>query len=338
VIYVTACNGLMLFLTKDGDVWSGGVTGGAGGRGGLVPTAVFGHGGGTYTRSRPKKIDKLKHIRTISAGVGFAYAVDQNGWVFSWGWGARGVLGHGDMRNRGVPTRVGALEGVNVTDVATGTSHVLFLTVDGRVLSCGDNLYGQLGSRPCRRPQPVPTCVDALDDDDVNKIAAGAGHSLVITRNGVVLSFGDNSDGQCGHEGGLPGRINDLPPARDVCAAACNSLIVSSVNTIYVLGALRPGNNAGYGQGVPYCAEYGSSMTGFALGAPKGEFMITSRPVMVKFTDLPIPLRIVSVVSVVATDDANIVMTVVTARGGRKLIVCGSETGGTLKCVRLPSV
>lgn len=42
----------------------------------------------------------------------------------------------------------------------------------------------------------IPTIIPSLSE--CTDIAVGVRHSLVLTKNGGVYSFGDNSDGQCG--------------------------------------------------------------------------------------------------------------------------------------------
>ena len=67
--------------------------------------------------------------------------------MFSWGDGSRGQLGSPpskDFTCFDVPQPV-AFCSETISDASCGEQHTLFLTVDGRVLSCGRNNEGQLG-------------------------------------------------------------------------------------------------------------------------------------------------------------------------------------------------
>lgn len=66
--------------------------------------------------------------------------------------------------------------------VAAGWAHALGLTGEGKVLSAGDNTYGQCNTQAW---------------ENVSAVAAGARHSLALTKEGKVLSTGDNEYGQC---------------------------------------------------------------------------------------------------------------------------------------------
>lgn len=48
---------------------------------------------------------------------------------------------HGDVEVVKFP----ALFGIPIRKVAIGTDHSVFLTLDGRLFSCGNNVHGQLG-------------------------------------------------------------------------------------------------------------------------------------------------------------------------------------------------
>lgn len=48
---------------------------------------------------------------------------------------------HGDVEVVKFP----ALFGIPIRKVAIGTDHSVFLTLDGRLFSCGSNVHGQLG-------------------------------------------------------------------------------------------------------------------------------------------------------------------------------------------------
>jgi alpha-tubulin suppressor-like RCC1 family protein len=123
------------------------------------------------------------------------------------------------------------------TAVAAGTLHSLVLCRSGAVLSFGYGGEGQLGhatqklrklgtKAQCTQALPKLVCyrrhcygrggplgtlgtldsitarVEALLEDtdcDCIAVAAGALHSVLLTRHGEVLTFGGNSSGQLGH-------------------------------------------------------------------------------------------------------------------------------------------
>ncbi|GBG33074.1 RCC1 and BTB domain-containing protein 2 [Hondaea fermentalgiana] len=92
------------------------------------------------------------------------------------------------------PRRVMLLRGRNITRVAAGMRHSLFLTSNGTVLASGNNQHGQLGlgtelvtgtsSATIFVPTKVPLKAAAKD------IAAGASHSVALGENQHVYTWG----------------------------------------------------------------------------------------------------------------------------------------------------
>jgi alpha-tubulin suppressor-like RCC1 family protein len=73
----------------------------------------------------------------------------------------------------------------------------ILCTKGGYVYTWGDNTYGELGLPQVRRAD-VPQCVPNLTE--IIDIAAGARHALVLSSQGVIYAFGDNSEGQCARD------------------------------------------------------------------------------------------------------------------------------------------
>ena len=65
--------------------------------------------------------------------------------------------------------------------VACGDKHTLILTEDGEILSCGIGEYGRLGTGNTN-DSLVPVTIEGLLDHDIIEIAAGANHSLALSR------------------------------------------------------------------------------------------------------------------------------------------------------------
>ena len=76
--------------------------------------------------------------------------------------------------------------------------HSLALTADGALWSWGWGEDGTLGHGD-EQSQPLPKKVEALAERRVVAVSAGGAHSLAITADGAVLSWGEGASGQLGH-------------------------------------------------------------------------------------------------------------------------------------------
>ena len=120
------------------------------------------------------------------------------GAVWSWGHGVFGKLGHGDEQHQLLPKEIEAFAGQRIIAVSTGEHHSLALTADGSVWSWGFGVFGRLGHGD-QQDQLLPKKVEAFAGQRVVAVTAGGIHSLSITADGAVWSWGDGGLGQLGH-------------------------------------------------------------------------------------------------------------------------------------------
>ena len=151
--------------------------------------------GDTAARFSPTTISGIENVVAVSAGPGHSLAVTSSGEVYSWGSNDFGQLGLGDLTSRTAPTKINIVGQPQATAVAAGDRHSIILLSDGRILACGENSSGQLGTGSISR-STAPTPVSAIAN--VVEIAAGRAHSVARLANGRARAWGDNSLGQVG--------------------------------------------------------------------------------------------------------------------------------------------
>ncbi len=121
--------------------------------------------------------------------------------------------------------------------IATGLQHSLVLNYDGRLLTFGDNTYGELGDGT-NVGRSIPTELDY--PTDVVAIAAGYWHSLAVTSDGSVYAWGRNLYGQLGtgdtKNSSVPVKVEGLPPVVAVAAGAHHSLALTADGAVYAWG------------------------------------------------------------------------------------------------------
>jgi alpha-tubulin suppressor-like RCC1 family protein len=176
-----------LLLKNDGSLWAMGQN-------------WYGQlGDGTYTSTnRPKQI-VASNVTAIAAGLFHSLFLKSDGSL--WVMGAntdhsiniRGQLGDGTYNfDSNQPEQIVAS---NVTAIAGGMYHSLFLKGDGSLWGMGFNEYGQLGdgiySIFTNRPEQVVA-------GGVTAIAAGDNHSLFLKNDGSLWAMGFNRDGELG--------------------------------------------------------------------------------------------------------------------------------------------
>lgn len=177
-----------LFLKSDGSLWAMGYD----------EYGVLGDGatnGGNYYINLPEQI-VASNVTAIAAGDGHSLFLENDGSLWAIGTDFAGQLGDGGegFNIQNTPVQVVAS---NVTAIAGGGSHSLFLKSDGSLWAMGENNDGQLGdgtsglSNRTNRPEEIVT-------NGVMAIAAGVAHSLFIKIDGSLWGMGANFYGQLG--------------------------------------------------------------------------------------------------------------------------------------------
>lgn len=118
-------------------------------------------------------------------------------YVWSCGQNSYGELGLGDAAMRKSFAKVSCLDDKRVVSIGAGNEHSLFVTHEGKLLTAGYNDNGQCGMGS---PQQVraPTAIAALEGEDIAQVHVynGCEHTLAVTRDGKIFSFGYNYRGQ----------------------------------------------------------------------------------------------------------------------------------------------
>jgi len=199
---VAAGSGFSLALMKDGTVrsWGDNFYG------------QLGNGADPFG-DEPGPVGNLSNVKAIATDGDAAHvlALLENGTVRSWGRNNDGQLGDGSIlpgTSRETPVRVANLTGVEA--VAVG-GHSLALLASGRVKSCGDNNYGELGNGTHGFDTDRSTPVNVTGLDNVRSISAGTYDSLAILETGRARSWGNNFHGQLGNGTSGDAADSDLP-------------------------------------------------------------------------------------------------------------------------------
>ncbi|GMF40412.1 unnamed protein product [Phytophthora lilii] len=141
----------------------------------------------------------------VSGGQRFFAAVTEDGKLLTWGDSSGGRLGYaiadGDSRRVNSPRRVFALQQQTIIQVACGAFHTLVTDLNGHVFSWGSNSKGQLGylsAGATAKPVESPVVVSDLRGTYINSIACGEYHSIALSSDGRVFSWGCNKFGKLG--------------------------------------------------------------------------------------------------------------------------------------------
>jgi alpha-tubulin suppressor-like RCC1 family protein len=204
---------------------------------------------------------RLTDVTALSTGGKHNVAVRWNGAVVAWGSNEYGQLGNGTRTDSATPVWVCAPDHTDcaddpaarlsgVTTLGVGLYHTVAALRDGTVLAWGDNSIGQLGDgTKDSRTTPVWVCngrnpwhADCANDPaarlntDVIALSAGSYHTLALLRNGTVLAWGSNANGQLGI-----GVLNDSTiPLWVICTpdqTTCDPRHTARLTGVIALGA-----------------------------------------------------------------------------------------------------
>ncbi|XP_018409054.1 PREDICTED: probable E3 ubiquitin-protein ligase HERC6 [Nanorana parkeri] len=150
----------------------------------------------------PKRITGFSEIKIIQVACGHYHtiALSEDSSVYSWGKNDVGQLGIGyQTSNHASPQLVKYLRGVPLVQIAAGGSQSFALSMSGMVFGWGKNNVGQLGFRiGSQKGIFKPYAVSSLRNLSVVYISCGDEHTAVLSKDGTVYTFGDDSYGQLG--------------------------------------------------------------------------------------------------------------------------------------------
>jgi alpha-tubulin suppressor-like RCC1 family protein len=150
-----------------------------------------------------------KQIIDVCCGDCHSLVLTNSGEVYAWGWNGWGLIGNGildEYQYDLVPTKVNGFNDEKVVMISCGWSHSMALTEGGHVFSWGSNYFGQLGQNKLLsflgNIQNKPKFLEIKNSSKINvifvKIICGLRHSLLLSKDGNIYAFGNNTYKQLG--------------------------------------------------------------------------------------------------------------------------------------------
>lgn len=232
---------LIGLFVAEGRVWSWGRS----------ENGRLGHGSGNQeAHGRPALIEALAQtqIAVIGAGYHHSMALSTKSALYAWGSGWSGQLGTGETKDAALPTQVEVPSKGDKTGklvrIAAGYNHSMALTDGGRIYSWGTGDCGQLGHGPQSKRCLTPTLVVAAAAERFVSIAASENHSVALTDDGRVYSWGYNRWKQLGHEHTTSEKTH-IPQAvaspilfSRITAGSAHTLAISRDHQLYYWGRM----------------------------------------------------------------------------------------------------
>jgi len=227
-------------------------------------------GNGTRVNSNvPVEVKGLEDAKAVAAGWKHTCALTGAGAVKCWGYNKNGELGNGKTADSGVPVEVSGLSSGTAT-IGMGDDHTCAVMDAGAVKCWGYNEYGQLGDGT-KTSRSVPVEVQGLAGKAVS-VAAGWGHTCILTAAGGVKCWGNNAYGQLGYGETVEHRFS----AVDVLDLGSGVIGIGSGGghtcALTVGGGIRCWGNNKYGQlgdGTAETRNLPVNVNGMAQGAGK---------------------------------------------------------------------
>jgi hypothetical protein len=192
-LLITCGNEHILGLTTTGKAF----TWGKGAKGKL------GQGLQTLETDEPSLVKGLEGVEVLQIASGFSHNLllgqkQEVTMVFSWGSGADGRLGHGNLEDCYEATEVKALTGRPIAHILAGFLHSVVISGLGEVLTFGFNGYGQLGLGGLEIAATPTVCL-GLSEQKVVTGQCGAFHTVLACESGTLYSMGLGTKGQLGN-------------------------------------------------------------------------------------------------------------------------------------------
>lgn len=203
-----------------------------------------------------KGLDDLEIVQVECGGM-HTVALTDSGKVYTWGCNDEGALGRVTSSENGEEFTAGPvqdIESVNVVMVSAGDSHTMALSDQGTVYGWGTyrDASGQVGLQ-ADGVKHKPTVILTLQNNPIIKIASGNDHTVALTKDGNIFTWGCAEQGQLGRimgcftsRGGRRGLQYILNPKqvrdkkrltfKDIFCGSYSTFAVSQDGAVYAWG------------------------------------------------------------------------------------------------------
>lgn len=250
VVQLAATDNLSAVLLENGDVYAWGTF--------RCNEGILGFKHNISIQKTPLLIEEFKDIVQLAAGKDHILGLDTKGVVYAWGNGQQFQLGRRILERNRLrtlePREFGLADAVYI---ASGEFHCFAITQDKKVLTWGLNQFGQCGISSELEDGsivPVPTEVQSLSDKNIVQIAAGEHHTLALSEDGSLYTFGrydmfeigiakDNLPEETFKDAHgkprsvpVPTKLTNIPKMRSIAVGSHHSLAISEDGVVYSWG------------------------------------------------------------------------------------------------------
>jgi hypothetical protein len=196
------------------------------------------------------KLAERHHIVQVAVSNHIA-AVTQSGKLLAAGLGDSGQLGLGNSHNEfyDMVEVGGALSELRVVSVAVGTYHTAVVTDNGWLFTFGEGGFSRLGHGTHAGELMPRRVLGALSGLRVVQVSASIYHTVAVTADGELYTFGCGESGRLGHGSDVdelaPRRVEGPLTGERVVAAAAgetHTVVLTASGAVFTFGY------GGYGQ------------------------------------------------------------------------------------------
>jgi len=190
-------SGVYAIITSNGNLYTWGSN--SSGNLGLGYTGNYHRMFNTEALASPRRVQGISNVVAISIGNGHSLALTAEGNLYSWGSNSHGQLGFGDTGHnvfRRYPQRIPSIS--NVMAISAGDRYSAAVTASGHLYTLGRNDSGKLGHGQSDSNIYLTTPTRVQGISNVVSVELGNDHSAVITANGNLYLWGNNTAGKLG--------------------------------------------------------------------------------------------------------------------------------------------